>query len=65
VRRLARLSPAAKGELASGHERLGLSGRGWDRVVRVARTIADLTGSEETAGDHLAQALNFRRRSER
>jgi magnesium chelatase family protein len=65
VRRLARLSPAAKGELASGHERLGLSGRGWDRVVRVARTIADLAGSEETAGDHLAQALNFRRRSER
>jgi magnesium chelatase family protein len=65
VRRLARLSPAAEGELASGHERLGLSGRGWDRVVRVARTIADLAGSEQVAKDHVEQALSFRRRSQR
>jgi magnesium chelatase family protein len=65
LRRLARLTPEAAAILASGHDRLGLSGRGWDRVVRVARTIADLAGSEAIAGGHVEQALGFRRRSDR
>jgi magnesium chelatase family protein len=37
-----------------------LSGRGQDRVLRLARTIADLAGSEEVATDHLDEALGFR-----
>jgi magnesium chelatase family protein len=65
VRRLARLNPEAAAKLASGHDRFGLSGRGWDRVVRVARTVADLAGSEAIAGEHVEQALGFRRRSDR
>jgi magnesium chelatase family protein len=50
--------------LALGHERLGLSGRGWDRVIRVARTIADLEGSETVSETQMAEALNLRRRHE-
>jgi magnesium chelatase family protein len=65
VRRVARLSPDAAGALTSGHERLGLSGRGWDRVVRVARTLADLASSEAITTEHVDQALQLRRRSDR
>jgi magnesium chelatase family protein len=37
-----------------------LSARGYDRVRKVARTIADLSGSDSTTADHLAEALQFR-----
>ncbi|HAX82632.1 MAG TPA: ATP-dependent protease [Actinobacteria bacterium] len=46
--------------LVSAVDKLALSGRGWDRVRRVARTIADLTGAEAVAGDHVAEALALR-----
>jgi magnesium chelatase family protein len=42
-------------------DRMGLSGRGHDRVLRVARTVADLSGEKEIAVEHLAEALNYRR----
>jgi len=42
-------------------DRMGLSGRGHDRVLRVARTVADLSGEVEIAVEHLAEALNYRR----
>jgi magnesium chelatase family protein len=42
-------------------DRMGLSGRGHDRVLRVARTVADLSGESEIAVEHLAEALNYRR----
>ena len=42
-------------------DRMGLSGRGHDRVLRVARTVADLSGEEQIAAEHLAEALNYRR----
>jgi len=64
LRRRARLDDGARQMLAGGHQRLGLSGRGWDRVARVARTIADLAGSDEVSDDHVAEALNLRRRIE-
>jgi magnesium chelatase family protein len=37
-----------------------LSGRGQDRVLRLARTIADLAGSEEVEEEHLDEALGYR-----
>ena len=60
-----RLAGEAEAELKLGHERLSLSGRGWDRVVKVARTIADLEGERDLTGQHLLAALSFRRRVER
>jgi magnesium chelatase family protein len=46
--------------LGAAVRRMGLSARGYDRVRRVARTIADLAGSATVAGDHVAEALQFR-----
>jgi magnesium chelatase family protein len=47
--------------LSRAIDRMGLSGRGHDRVLRVARTVADLCGEKEIAVEHLAKALNYRR----
>jgi magnesium chelatase family protein len=62
VRRHARLTPRARADLAGGHRRMGLSGRGHDRVLRVARTIADLRGCERVGSEEITGALAFRRR---
>ena len=49
------------GEQAS--DRLGLSARGFTRVLRVARTIADLDASDRIERPHVAEALSYRRRT--
>jgi len=64
LRRQARMDDSARRTLSDGHERLGLSGRGWDRVARVARTIADLAGADRVTDREVAEALNLRRRIE-
>jgi magnesium chelatase family protein len=63
-RRHARLGSDAKLMLATGHERLGLSGRGYDRVLRLARTIADLAGRDRVSEEHVGEALTLRRRGD-
>ena len=47
--------------LAAAMDRLGLTGRGHDRILRVARTLADLEGIADVAARHVAEALQFRR----
>ncbi|HXF71490.1 MAG TPA: ATP-binding protein, partial [Actinomycetota bacterium] len=60
VRREARLAPGGERLIAEAVETLGLTGRGFDRVLRVARTIADLAGSGRMEADHVAEALSYR-----
>ena len=54
------LDAAARRLLDAAAARLALSARGHDRVLRVARTIADLDGAESVSADHVAEALQFR-----
>jgi magnesium chelatase family protein len=58
--RYAALEPQALGLLVSAADRLGLTGRGFDRVRRTARTIADLDGAGEIGPVHVAEALQYR-----
>lgn len=62
LRAEARLVGSGQQALEEGQLRLGLSGRGWTRALRVARTCADLAGSEDVNGDHVAEALAMRSR---
>ncbi len=60
ARREARLAPDAESLLARAVESLALTGRGFDRALKVARTVADLDGSEIVGSDHLAEAMSYR-----
>ncbi len=55
-------TPDAEGRelLTRAAERFGLSARGYHRILRVARTIADLDGAQDVHRSHLAEALSFR-----
>jgi len=57
-----RLSEQAKGLLRLAMNQLGLSARAFHRVLKLARTIADLAGSEEIGPSHLAEAVQYRHR---
>ena len=62
-RRSTRLRAGRTGRdlLQAAAQRLGWSGRGLHRVLKVARTIADLAGDEEIGAVHIAEAMQRRR----
>jgi magnesium chelatase family protein len=60
LRRHCAPDPEGKRLLATAIERLGLSARGHDKVLRVARTLADLEGVERVGAAHVAEAIQFR-----
>jgi magnesium chelatase family protein len=55
--------PAGRVLLLKAAERLRLSARGYHRVLRVARTLADLEGSTGVARRHVAEALSYRQQA--
>lgn len=60
LRRLCPLDPRGRRLLETASERLGLSARAYTRIVRVARTIADLAAAERIGTAHLAEAIQYR-----
>ncbi|MCR4895541.1 MAG: YifB family Mg chelatase-like AAA ATPase [Lachnospiraceae bacterium] len=60
IERFCGLGPGEQAYLESVYDKIGLSARSYHRVLRVARTIADLEGSEAIARNHLLEAIYYR-----
>ena len=60
TREFCRPVPAAMKMLENAFERMGLSARAYDKILRVSRTVADLDGSEKIETEHIAEAIQYR-----
>jgi magnesium chelatase family protein len=60
VRQICEIDETGQGLIKQAMEKLGLSARAYDRILKVARTIADLDDSERIEIGHLAEAINYR-----
>ena len=60
VRDVCRINEAGQMLLKKAMEKLGLSARAYDRILKVSRTVADLADSEEIRIEHLAEAIHYR-----
>ncbi len=60
LRKLCALDDAGERTLEMAVRRMGLSARAHDRILKVARTIADLGGLERVAAKHVAEAVQYR-----
>jgi magnesium chelatase family protein len=63
VRQHCQVDPAAQPLLRAAMQRLQLSARAFHRVLKLARTIADLAGAEVIGAPHLAEAIQYRPRT--
>ena len=64
VRDFCQVEPSAQGLLKAAMNQLYLSARAFHRILKLARTIADLDGAETVAANHLAEALQYRPREQ-
>ena len=60
INKFCNLSEESELLMHQAYDRMGLTGRSYDRILRVARTIADLDGSENIEVNHLAEAIQYR-----
>ncbi len=60
IKKYCQINQAGTQLLKAAMEKLSLSARAYDRILKVARTIADLAGSEEIKVEHLAEAIHYR-----
>ena len=60
IRKHCRLDPAGQELLKNAMARFGLSARAYDKILKVARTIADLAGKELVGPEHLSEAIQYR-----
>ncbi|MEJ7643956.1 MAG: YifB family Mg chelatase-like AAA ATPase [Chryseolinea sp.] len=60
VKKICIISDEGRSLLKTAMERIGLSARAYDRILKVSRTIADLAGCEEIHVDHLSEAITYR-----
>jgi len=60
IREFCKLEKASLDLLKTAMERLNLSARAYDRILKVSRTIADLEASENITGDHISEAIQYR-----
>ena len=63
LRRFCALDGAGQAIMKGAYDHMGLTARSYDRILRVARTIADLDGAESIAPEHLAEAIQYRESS--
>jgi len=60
MRKIGVINQAGQNLLKTAMERLNLSARAYDRILKVSRTIADLEGSIDIKTEHLAEAIQYR-----
>jgi magnesium chelatase family protein len=60
IRKYCKIDAASLELLKTAMERLNLSARAYDRILKVSRTIADLEGSDHITGTHISEAIQYR-----